>query len=60
MKRTDKTSKTVVNDVATKKKYVSPEIEVFNLDYQPQLLAQSPVGATLDGVCRDLWDDDDD
>jgi hypothetical protein len=34
----------VANDVATfgeKKKYVSPEIEVVNLDAQPQLLASS-------------------
>ena len=34
----------VANGVATeRKKYVSPEIEVFDLDAQPQLLAQSAV-----------------
>jgi len=34
----------VALDVATeRKKYVSPEIEVINLDSQPQLLAQSAV-----------------
>ena len=36
----------VANGVATfqdKRKYVSPEIEVINLDSQPQLLAQSAV-----------------
>lgn len=28
----------VANGVATRKKYVSPEIEVINLDEQPKLL----------------------
>ena len=32
----------VANGVATKKKYVSPEIEVIDLDEQPRLLAGSP------------------
>ena len=49
MKRTDKTGKMVVNDVATKKKYVSPEIEVVNLDEQPKLLAGSGFGASRNG-----------
>ncbi len=31
----------VANGVATKKKYVSPEIEVINLDEQPKLLSAS-------------------
>ena len=31
----------VVNDAATKKKYVSPEIVVVNLDEQPKLLSAS-------------------
>jgi len=34
----------VVNGVTTKKKYVSPEIEVVNLDEQPKLLAGSYTG----------------
>ena len=46
MKKTDKTGKTVANDVATKKKYVSPEIEVVNLDEQPKLLSASRGGAS--------------
>jgi len=32
----------VVNDVTAKKKYVSPEIEVIDLGYQPKLLVNSP------------------
>ena len=32
----------IVNDVTTKKKYVSPEIEVINLDETPILLSGSP------------------
>ena len=32
----------VVNDVTTKKKYVKPEIEVFDIDSQTPLLAASP------------------
>lgn len=31
----------IVNDVTTKKKYVSPEIEVINLDETPILLSGS-------------------
>ena len=48
----------VANDVATfgeKKKYVSPEIEVVNLDEQPKLL-------TVSGTARwgnSLYDDND-
>ena len=34
----------VVNGATTKKKYVSPEIEVVNLDEQPKLLSASPNG----------------
>ena len=34
----------VANDVATRRKYVSPEIEVINLDEQPKLLAGSYTG----------------
>ena len=41
---TEKFEISVVNGVATKKKYVSPEIEVVNLDEQPKLLAQSVTG----------------
>ncbi len=38
----------VANGVATKrKKYVSPEIEVINLDAQPQWLAQSAVNRSF-------------
>ena len=37
----------VANDVATKKKYVSPEIEVVNLDEQPKLLSASVRGAGI-------------
>ena len=33
----------VVNGATTKKKYVSPEIEVVNLDEQPKLLSASAV-----------------
>ena len=38
---TEKIEINVVNGVATKKKYVSPEIEVIELDRQAPLLAQS-------------------
>jgi hypothetical protein len=31
----------VANDAATRRKYVSPEIEVINLDEQPKLLSAS-------------------
>lgn len=58
MERTNKTVKTVVNDVATKKKYVSPEIEVVNLDEQPKLLAGSGFSASRNG-CGDAGDGDD-
>jgi hypothetical protein len=46
----------VANGVATKKKYVSPEIEVIDLDAQPKLLAGSAGtrGLTNGGA----WDDE--
>ncbi len=37
----------VVNGATTKKKYVSPEIEVVNLDEQPKLLSASPNGGSF-------------
>ena len=38
----------VANDVATKrKKYVSPEIEVIDLDEQPRLLSASGVNRSF-------------
>lgn len=41
----------VANDVATKrKKYVSPEIEVIDLDEHAPLLAGSPFGAGFNGI----------
>ncbi len=41
----------VANGVATeKKKYVKPEIEVFDLDNQAPLLAASGVSGTLGGT----------
>jgi len=47
----------VANDVATfgeKKKYVSPEIEVINLDEQPKLLSASgPYDANFRGIDDD-------
>lgn len=43
----------VANGVATKKKYVSPEIEVIELDEQPKLLSASGFGAGFQGVERD-------
>ena len=46
----------VANDVATKrKKYVSPEIEVIDLDAQPRLLAGS-TGAKFYDIERDIDD----
>ena len=48
----------VANGAATKKKYVSPEIEVINLDEQPKLLSAS-TGAGIEGVGRGSWDDED-
>ncbi len=45
------------NGVATvgeKRKYVSPEIEVVNLDEQPKLLSASgPYGASFHGIDDD-------
>jgi hypothetical protein len=50
----------LVNDVPSpKKKYVSPEMEVFYLDEQPKLLSASEFGAGFRGVSRDSWDDED-
>ena len=48
----------VANDVATeKKKYVKPEIEVFDLDSQAPLLAASyGEGAGFYGIGRDIDD----
>ena len=46
----------VVNGAATKKKYVSPEIEVINLDEQPMLLSESPYGARFYDVDREIDD----
>ena len=44
----------VANDVATKrKKYVSPEIEVIDLDEQPMLLAQSAGFNSIDRTIDD-------
>lgn len=40
-----------VNGATTKKKYVSPEIEVVNLDEQPKLLSASPNGGPF-GLSR--------
>ena len=37
----------VVNGATTKKKYVSPEIEVINLDEQPRLLSASAVPSSF-------------
>jgi hypothetical protein len=45
----------VANDVATRGKYVSPEIEVINLDEQPKLLSAS-VG-TRGLTYGDEWSD---
>ena len=52
----------VANDVATKKKkYVSPEIEVIELDNQLQLLAGSFTGgAGTRGLTNGVWDDEED
>jgi len=38
----------VANGVATRRKYVSPEIEVVNLDEQPKLLSASARGAGIE------------
>ena len=42
----------VANEVATRRKYVSPEIEVVNLDEQPKLLSASGFtsGASFDSI----------
>ena len=50
----------VANGVATRRKYVSPEIEVINLDEQPKLLAQSFTGgAGTQGLSNGgEWSDD--
>ena len=45
----------VANGVATRRKYVSPEIEVINLDEQPKLLAQSFTGSAR---FNDIEEDD--
>lgn len=48
----------VANGVATKrKKYVSPEIVVINLDAQPQLLAQSATRSFGAGFADDNEED---
>ncbi len=36
--------------MTTKKKYEKPEMQVFELKQQPQLLAGSDVSATMDGT----------
>ncbi|MBO7464058.1 MAG: hypothetical protein J6T96_15840 [Bacteroidales bacterium] len=51
--------KDVVNDVTTKKKYVSPEMEVIYLDEEPRLLSASNYGAGFQGIGRGNWDDED-
>ena len=50
----------VAPGVATeRKKYVSPEIEVIDLDVQAPLLAQSfGSGAGINSVGRGSWDDE--
>ncbi|MBO7438753.1 MAG: hypothetical protein J6U21_03635 [Bacteroidales bacterium] len=40
----------VVNGATTKKKYVSPEIEVINLDEQPKLLSASNYNAGFESI----------
>lgn len=48
----------VVNGMATRKKYVSPEIEVIDLDEQPKLLAGS-AGAGTQGLQNGgYWEDE--
>ena len=45
---TENFEENVANDVATKrKKYVSPEIEVIDLDEQPKLLSASAVNRSF-------------
>ena len=48
----------VANDVATRRKYVSPEIEVINLDEQPKLLAGSAGASTRSLQDGGEWEDD--
>lgn len=48
----------VVNGVPTRKKYVSPEIEVVNLDEQPKLLYVSGASGAA-GWGNGLLDDND-
>ena len=49
----------VANDVATKRrKYVSPEIEVVNLDEQPKLLYVSGGAGTRGLTNYGEWSDD--
>ena len=52
----------VANDVVARRKYVSPEIEVINLDEQPKLLSASTGGASGtagwgNGLSDDKWDE---
>ena len=50
----------VANGVATKKKYVSPEIEVVELDKCAPLLSASVTrsfGAGFEGTGSDDWDE---
>ena len=57
---TEKFEISVANEVATRRKYVSPEIEVVNLDEQPKLLSASTGsystnGAGFDDADREDW-----
>ena len=36
--------------MTTKKKYMKPDVQVFELKQQPQLLAGSDVSATMNGT----------
>ena len=54
----DRFNNEVANDVATKKKYVSPEIEVVNLDEQPKLLYVSGGAGTQGLTNGGLWSDE--
>ncbi len=46
-------NKEVANGVATRSKYVSPEIEVVNLDEQPKLLSASGTAGWGKGTLDD-------
>ena len=46
----------VANDVATRRKYVSPEIEVINLDEQPKLLYVSGAAGWSNGLSEEDGD----